>query len=1130
MSWRSVFLVVLMAVVAWCGEAAEQLWYFETPLGNVDSSPAVADMNGDGRQDVIITTVSGSVVLIDSEGREVWGRSLKIPISLPPTVADLVEDECLEILVLNQAGTLFCLDGQSGDVIWKYDLPAGIEWGTSAITVYDLDGDGHLEVIVGDSAGHVVCLSATGERLWQYEGDHGHTYPPAIGPLSGSEAPSIFISGSRSPLIRLDASGKEVWRLDIDAKGAAPILADITNDGTREILTAIDNAVVAVDANGEVMWRFEMPKEIDGSLCVGDVNQDGIPEIYAIDLSGQLAAIAPDGAKLWTGALHERARRSPALADIDGDGRIEIVAAGYSGELFVFNADGEIKDKIRMPNPTNASPTVADLLGDGTPCILYACTSGGVAAWKWPTAKAAARVLWPEYRFTSARAGALVTDEEQSRVRITAADFGSLYAGENAIQIDIDNPARRAIRVEITTSRSGEIPRTTSVEVSDPVATVIDRYSLPTDRAVDLQIACRVYDGETIVARRSRSAQIVPLQKELADLATLLDAVADAALRLPDAYAALGRASEVRERRERWANRIAGITTLPDIEQRELRDLVQRDIHDFSRLLKLMKTAAEHRDAGSWPLRLSAANPWAPFGAFDEILEERLQEPEVAIEAFSGEVEDAALNVFNLGTVPLQVRVELDPLVLEGASETAPLAPRDVIAIHEVVSVPTQSLDLSADVLPRINSGYVLILPAWDARQLWFAVRTKGLAPGRWTSTIRLRTLEVESREFTAPLTIDVWDAALPETQALKHCNWGYVYRTPRMQGFEDETILDRVAHGNNVFVTGLVPRVAYDETGALAGELDYTEHDAYVRRYAPHGMILFHNTGGITGPGGIGSDAYRKAFVAWMRAWVAHLKDMGLGYDQFAMYPVDEPGLEEGLVERYLFFAQLAREADPKILMYTDPVARIRKEELVQMLPYVDIWCPNLEGFLLDENQDKLEVIKNSGKTLWTYECLDNAKHRSPLGYYRAQPWLAWHHGLTGIGFWSYCTSVADPWYRPENTLDYLMVYQGDGVVLSKRWEAVRDGIEDFDMLVVLRDAAQKARAENRAAEAVAKAETLLSENALEIARFCGWDEDGTTPGKDGLPGVRVVEDKRYAAVRAVRREMAQLLDALTP
>mgnify|MGYP002682600478 FL=1 len=359
MSWRSVLLTVFLAA-AWRIEAAEVLWRFETPLGNVDSSPALADMNGDGRQDIIITTASGSVVVVDSAGREIWGRSLQIPISIPPTVVNLVEDEQPQILVLNQAGTVFCLAGQNGDTIWKYDLPSEIEWGTTAIVACDLDGDGTNEVVTGDSAGHVVCLSPKGERVWQFDGGHGQTYPPAVGSLTESTPPSILLSGSQLPLVCLDTSGKEQWRLDIAAQGAAPVIADINDDGAREILTAIGNSVAAAGSNGELLWRFEMPKEIDSSICVGDANQDGILEVYAIDLSGLLAAIAPDGTRLWTGNVHERARRSPALADIDGDGRIEIVAAGYSGELHVFSAEGEQKEALAMPNPTNASPTIAD--------------------------------------------------------------------------------------------------------------------------------------------------------------------------------------------------------------------------------------------------------------------------------------------------------------------------------------------------------------------------------------------------------------------------------------------------------------------------------------------------------------------------------------------------------------------------------------------------------------------------------------------------------------------------------------------------------------------------------------------------------------------------------------------------
>ena len=253
-----------------------------------------------------------------------------------------------------------------------------------------------------------------------------------------------------------------------------------------------------------------------------------------------------------------------------------------------------------------------------------------------------------------------------------------------------------------------------------------------------------------------------------------------------------------------------------------------------------------------------------------------------------------------------------------------------------------------------------------------------------------------------------------------------------------------------------------------------------------------------------------------------------GIGYEKYAMYPIDEPGLNEGLVKAYLDFAKCAREADPNILMYTDPVERIRAEELTEMLPYVDLWCPNRDGFFLGRNEDKLAIIQNSGKPVWMYACADNAKHQSPLGYYRAQSWEAYRFHLEGIGFWSYCTSSADPWYRPDGTLDYLLVYPGDDVVVSKRWEAVRDGMEDHAMLKQLEAAKDKAKAENRAPESVAAAETLLTEDVARIGDFNGRDSDGTTPGADGLEGVRTVEDRRFDAIQQCRRQIDALLTAL--
>ena len=355
------------------------------------------------------------------------------------------------------------------------------------------------------------------------------------------------------------------------------------------------------------------------------------------------------------------------------------------------------------------------------------------------------------------------------------------------------------------------------------------------------------------------------------------------------------------------------------------------------------------------------------------------------------------------------------------------------------------------------------------------------------------------------------------------------MYRS-RLKDFEDISLIDRTAHGNNVFVTSFVPTVTYDETGKLTSEIDFTKHDDYVKRYSPKGMILFHNAGGPTGPGGQESEAYKKAYTTWMRHWVAHLKEMGVDYHGYAMYPVDEPGLNDGLVDRYLSNAKLTRKADPKVLMYANPVGRITKEELTEMIPFVDIWCPNRVGFLLDSGADKLKIMKDTGADIWNYECEGNAKHQSPLGYYRGQSWLAWHHGLTGIGFWSYCTSAADPWYHPKSTLDYLLVYQGnDTVVASKRWEAIRDGVEDYAMLNALQEAVASAQQANRSPQAVRQAKALLAEGASAIAQFCGLDKDGTVPGKGGIPGVRVIADKRFQSIQEIRSQIAQLMETLS-
>src|SRR5690606_39066653 len=126
---------------------------------------------------------------------------------------------------------------------------------------------------------------------------------------------------------------------------------------------------------------------------------------------------------------------------------------------------------------------------------------------------------------------------------------------------------------------------------------------------------------------------------------------------------------------------------------------------------------------------------------------------------------------------------------------------------------------------------------------------------------------------------------------------------------------------------------------------------------------------------------------------------------------------------------------------------------DILRMADYVDIWCPNRLGFLLEDEEPRLDAMKGNSQKMWTYECLHGAKHQPPLEYYRGLAWLSEMRGLSGFGIWSYCTYVDDHWFFPrKGNQDYLLVYPGEGVVTSRRWEAVQDGVEDMKALSILK------------------------------------------------------------------------------
>ena len=1104
--------------------SVNKLWSYRPLAGFVDTSPAVGDLDDDGVKDVIFCTTSGRVLALNSLGLRMWYFDTKEIITTPPVIADLKNDGAQEVLVLTNNGKIICLNGSSGNLIWNYQLPSPIKWGTTSLAVSDLQNNGKKEIIAADNAGNLLCLRGNGSVHWSKKFDDKFNTSPAIGHLNKKGEKNILIGSNLSPLICLSSNGKELWRVsDEKSSGSSPLICDVDGDNTPEILVGTGKQFTLFDFKGKKLWTHKMRGEVHDAISFGDLDDDNNMEIIVADLVGDVVALNNMERVLWTANIAKRVRRSATIADIDGDFKPEILVAGYSSVLFVYNNDGSLKDQISLKGAMNGSPTVVDFKNNGNLSVICGASSELVAFnWTNQTRNSKSVIPFAEYRCNSLRTGSVIKENKGIRNTKMEVNFGDFYVGDNIFKVIVHNPHKKRLQLKLEINKN-RIENDKKITSSDTLFSEEIYYNIYGRNALNLEFSAKLLDNGKTIMQKEYSLYLIPFAKDIADINKKL---AEIKALIPDNYNSnqfsADRLIVFSYRLQEIEEKINIAGTLSMLELSELKNsvsLLRKEVSIF------FKMSMIEQDAGN-SFSVYSANPWAPFGGVDEIIENRLQKAEVLIEAFMGETESAAINIANFASKSVTLRIE--PLTLVSEKDSIEVLAKNVFEFHEVLNVPTQSLDYSADALPLLNQAQTIIIPNKDVRQLWININTKALSPGIWKGIIQLRSLEVESKQRDIPVTIKVWKSSLPEKQPVRLCNWGYIH-TSRLKNYPEEAFNDKVNHGTNVFVAtpDFAPVAKFDDEGNMVGEIDYSKHDEYVKKHNKDGVILFLGyQSGLKISNEPFSSRWIKAHKIWLKKWLKHLKDMGVANEQYAFYPVDEPGLHDN-VNRLISFGKVIRDVDPDAQIYTDPVGAATMEELKRMNPYVDIWCPNRSGFLLNEGQDKLAYLKSTGKTIWTYECIGNAKHLSPLGYYRSQAWLSWHRGLTGMGFWSYCTSSADPWFVPDGTLDYLLIYQGKGVVSSKRWEAIRDGVEDYGILNELKNVANLSK-NNSKLEFVKEAKKLLKDDAFEIARYCGLDEYGTEPDIGGMKKLRKIEDARWNKIKIVRRKIAQLLNEL--
>jgi hypothetical protein len=322
----------------------------------------VADLNGDGKQDLVTANRSPSKVSVllntgdgsfEAKRDYVTGR---VPYEL--AIADLNGDGKPDLVTsnLNAATLSVLLNRGDGSFEAKHDYATGREPGSPAIA--DLNGDGSRDLAVANGPSDTISvLLNRGDGSFEAKHDYAAESGPhllRLADLNGDRRPDMLFIG-----------------------GVIPSLVFLLNNGDGSFRAGDDYEACPCSGGEQVV----------GSIVIADLNGDGSPdvattasdefysEVYRGSLyRGTVSVFLNKGDGTFKTRSYNTGRTGPEGADVvasdlDGDGRLDLATAAARISVLVNRGDGTFQAKVNYLG-TRGSLASADLNGDGKPDLV----------------------------------------------------------------------------------------------------------------------------------------------------------------------------------------------------------------------------------------------------------------------------------------------------------------------------------------------------------------------------------------------------------------------------------------------------------------------------------------------------------------------------------------------------------------------------------------------------------------------------------------------------------------------------------------------------------------------------------------------------------------------------------------